>query len=432
MKQLKIITLLIIAIVASTGVYAGLYYNNENSKTTITKGSGDKNPKINLESLPDGNFSQLSEALNRFALEFYKQIIKSGDDNIFFSPYSIFIALAMTYEGASNKTAEEMMEVLNIPQNNETLLNSIKKLYYILNQNEAFDISTANALWIRNNLDLLLNYSKIIEEYYLGHSSKIDVSNPAEVARIINEWVEEETNGKIKDLIQEGDITLYTALILTNAIYFKGDWEAQFDPENTKNRDFELSSGETISVPTMFMEGSETLFNYTETEELQILELPYVGGELSMLVLLPKERNVEEIIESMSYEQLSEWRANLSETGVNIYLPKFKLETEYDLEEPLRQMGMPSAFDRADFTGMCYWTSTGLIDPLSIDKVIHKAFVEVNEEGTEAAAATAVIMYDNCISISNTFNADHPFIFLIQHKETGSILFMGNVGNPTA
>ncbi len=184
-------------------------------------------------------------------------------------------------------------------------------------------------------------------------------------------------------------------------------------------------------VPTMCLEGSEELFYYTENEELQILELPYAGEELSMLVLLPKQKSIAEIVESLSFGSLSELKESMYETNINIRLPKFKLETEYELNEPLKRMGMPSAFTRYDFTGMCYWSGNpDAIDPLKIDKVIHKAFIEVNEEGTEAAAATAVIMVDYCMHSSSEFFADHPFLFIIQHIETGTVLFMGSVGNP--
>jgi len=423
MKQLKLMALLVTSIVVTTGVCAGIY---ELTKPESNTSANDPNQKYEKPIL--GNISELSEALNIFSFEIYKEFIKSGDENIFFSPYSIFIALAMTYEGARGQTAEEMMSILHIAQNNTSILNSVKQLYEFLNQNQDFTISTANALWIRENLDLLLEYSNIIDNYYMGNPSKVNFSNAEEAARIINEWVEEQTNEKIKDLVTPTDV-FKAALVLTNAIYFKGDWKVQFDPENTKDLEFKLPSGETITVPTMCMEGSEELFNYTETEELQILELQYVGGDLSMIILLPKEKNVTGIVETLSLEQLSEWKKNFSETQVDIYLPKFKLETEYDLEKALKDMGMviPFSMDGADFSGIFPNKND-----LYISKVIHKAFVEVNEEGTEAAAATAVIIFDNCIASYTTFRADHPFIFLIQEKGSGSILFMGNVGNPTA
>ena len=422
MKQLKIIALLVASVVITTGVCAGVY---ELMKPDSNTSANDTSQQYEEPIL--GNISELSEALNIFSFELYKELIKSGDENIFFSPYSIFIALAMTYEGARGQTAEEMMSVLHIFQNDETILNSAKQLYEFLNQNEDFNISTANALWIRENLDLLLEYSNIIENYYMANTSKVDFSNAEEAARLINEWVENQTNGKIKDIVTPDDVFM-AALVLANAIYFKGDWMIPFDPENTRDLEFTLSSGETITVPTMCMIQSGELFNYTETEELQILELQYAGGNLSMIILLPKEKTVTEIVESISIEQFSEWKENFSEQEVDIYLPKFKLETEYDLENTLKNMGMVLPFDEMNANFSAMFPNK---NDLYISKVIHKAFVEVNEEGTEAAAATVVVMRDS-ISYPTTFRADHPFIFLIQEKETGSILFMGNVGNPVA
>ncbi len=422
MNKLKTLAIIITLVLVSTGVYAGVDYANLTSYEPVKAKS-----TIKL-----GNCS-VAEEICELSFKLYKELLKTGDENIFFSPYSIFIALAMAYEGASGQTAEEMLEVLGIPQNNQTVLESIKMLYDYLNKNENFTISTANALWIRNNLGLLLSYSKIIEEYYKGHATKIDVSKPEETAKMINDWVKEQTKGKITDLIKKNDIIGVTALILTNAIYFKADWKVQFNPEDTKELEFKLASGEKIKVPTMCLVGSEELFYYTETQEFQILELPYTGGELSMLILLPTQKSIPEIVESLTFESLSELKATMYETNVNIHLPKFKLETEYELNEPLKQMGMPRAFEPyAEFTGMCRWSGTDIIDPLYIKTVRHKAFIEVNEEGTEAAAATAVIMLDNCSQSSIVFNADHPFLFIIQHKETGTILFMGSIGNPLA
>jgi len=423
MNKLKTLAIIVTLVIISAGVYAGVNYNGLTNNKTVKAQSTLK--LVNCS---------IAKEICELSFKLYKELLKKGDKNIFFSPYSIFIALAMTYEGARGQTAEEMMAVLNIPQNNETVLESVKMLYEYLNRNENFTISTANALWIRDNLDLLLNYSKIIEEYYKGHATKIDVSKPEETAQMINDWVKEQTKGKITDLIKSDDIIMYTALILTNAIYFKADWKVQFNPEETKELEFELESGEKIMVPTMCLEGSEELFYYTETEEFQMLELTYKGEEISMLVLLPKQKSVSEIVESLTFESLSTLKSAMYETSISIHLPKFKLETEYELNEPLKNLGMARAFDpnKAEFTGMCRFSGTDIIDPLFIKTVRHKAFIEVNEEGTEAAAATAVIMFDNCSQSSIVFNADHPFLFIIQHRGTGTVLFMGSIGNPSA
>jgi serpin B len=214
-----------------------------------------------------------------------------------------------------------------------------------------------------------------------------------------------------------------TRLVLTNAIYFKGNRAKQFDKENTLEADFKVTPGKTVKVRMMSLTGKEAKFNYTETPELQILELPYDGGELSMLIMLPREDNLQTIEELLNGGNLTGWKNNLMEQEVNVYLPKFTFETKYFMKETLEEMGMPTAFSMdADFSGM------DGTDRLYISSVIHQAFVEVNEEGTEAAAATAVVMLEK--GMPTTFRADHPFIFIIREKETGSILFLGRVVNP--
>ncbi|MBU3941420.1 MAG: serpin family protein, partial [Nanoarchaeota archaeon] len=252
----------------------------------------------------------------------------------------------------------------------------------------------------------------------------LDFKRETEKSRVtINNWVEEQTDNKIKDLIPRGAIDDSTRLVLTNAIYFKGDWVLQFDKKKTKEADFKISPEKTVKVDMMSLTGDKAKFNYAETEELQILEMPYEGDELSMLVILPRE-NLKSIEDSINKEKLNELKSMLSERKVSVYIPKFKFETKYLMAKDLAEMGMPTAFSmNADLSGM-----TGNMD-LFIDKVIHQAFVEVNEEGTEAAAATAVIVALKS-SKSDYFMADHPFMFIIQQKATGNILFMGRVVDP--
>ncbi len=376
-----------------------------------------------------GNNS-FKDAVNTFAFDIFKQLKNNNDDNIFISPYSIFVALAMTYEGAKGETADNMTEVLSVEQDNKSFHNYMKNLYDTLNkQNENYDISTANALWVKENFKLLQEYLKVIQDYYGGDATEIDFSNPQESADIINQWVEDHTNGLIKDLLTADAINpSLTRLILTNAIYFKGIWKIQFDPDNTSDRDFETSSEESVQVPTMNLIDTDDVFNYTETTDLQILELPYTGDDLSMIILLPKKNDISSIIESIDNEKLSEWKKSMVETSLDIYLPKFTVETKYKLKNYLIQLGMDVPFSQfADFSGI-----TGNKD-LHIAEVIHKAFIDVNEEGTEAAAATAVMMETTSHGGSSTrivFDCYHPFMYLIQHKQTGTILFMGSINNP--
>ncbi len=428
MNKSKIVGITVIFIVLIAAIFVGIYYQNKDTnykKTDVTQ--KEQKPVAVDTNATNETVDLLVNAMNKFSFEFYKQLISDNTENIFFSPYSIFVALAMTYKGARNETADEMYNVLNFPQNNDTVLCSFGKIYNLLNIEKEYTLHTANALWVRENYPFLSSYLKFIENYYMGKATEIDFTNPEQAAEIINQWVEDHTNGKIEDLVPSSAIDpFYTALILTNAIYFKGSWLQQFDPDDTTEKDFEVSPGNTVEVPMMSITGEDAEFNYTETTDLQILELPYEGDDLSMLILLPKENNLTNLEQSINSINLSLWKKSLSETNINIYIPKFTMETDYTLNDYLKNMGMNIPFTPlADFSGM-----TGKQD-LFIDRVIHKAFIEVNEEGTEAAAATAVMMTMGiALPPELEFNANHPFIFLIQHKETSNILFMGKVYNP--
>jgi serpin B len=285
-------------------------------------------------------------------------------------------------------------------------------------------LNTANALWAHESYKFLDEYFDLIGKYFMGKVTNLDFVNEAEKSRVtINTWVEDQTNGKIKDLLQKDHINAMTRLILTNAIYFKGNWLKQFDKGNTVDRDFRVNTEKTVKVPMMNMMGEK--FNYTGTKDLQILEMTYEGEDLSMMILLPKEGTLDSLEASLTLENLASWRNNLREGSIDVFLPKFKFETKYDMGETLEDMGMPTAFDpnEADFSGMDGTRK------LSIGFVIHQGFVEVNEEGTEAAAATAVGMVEN--SVTPSFNVDHPFLFLIQERNSGNILFMGRVSDPS-
>lgn len=376
------------------------------------------------------------DANNRFAFELYARY-KPKSGNIFYSPYSISSALAMAYEGARGKTAQEMQAVLHFPQDASVRRESFSRIGQEINKKDKkYQLSIANALWAQKDYKFLDDYLGLVEKYYSGKSTNLDFINQTEESRLtINGWVEDQTNNKIKNLIPEGFIGPTTRLVLTNAIYFKGFWFKQFDKKNTKEEDFRISSDNKIKAQMMHLPAEEENSYYGETENIKILELPYEGYDLSMLILLPKEDDLKAIEESLTYEKLSEWKKLLRYEKVGVYLPRFKFETKYFMADDLKEMGMPSAFTsgidfggQADFSGM-----TGNKE-LNIDKVIHQAFVEVNEEGTEAAAATAVVMTLSGMpmpKIPKIFRADHPFIFIIQDRSTGNILFMGRVSDPT-
>jgi serpin B len=365
-----------------------------------------------------------------FALNLYAQL-KERDGNLFFSPYSISTALAMTYAGARGDTAEQMGFVLNYPMHPNVLNPAYGALISELNDpNRAdhYQLSIANALWGQKDYTFLDAFIQLNKDYYHAGLENVDfVSETEHTRRQINQWVEDKTNDKIKDLIPQGALDAMTRLVLTNAIYFKGDWACQFDEAATEDADFFVSPDKTVKAPLMFQKEK---FNYGENEMLQVLQLPYNGDELTMLVLLPKARDGLAALENeLTAETLAEWQKQLRNRDIEVYLPKFKMTSQFSLSGILAKMGMPDAFDigKADFSGM-----TGNND-LFISAVLHKAFVEVNEEGTEAAAATGIIMTTKSVEIAPppVFRADHPFVFVIQDNKTESILFVGRVADPT-
>ena len=367
-------------------------------------------------------------ASNQFAFDLYS-ILKGEEGNIFFSPYSLSTAMAMTYEGARGQTAEEIRQVFYYPEDIEILRKGYAETINQINKKDKkYELRTTNALWAQNNYPFLPEYFKTVEKYYGGKVTNVDFVRDTENSRLmINKWVEDQTNNRIKDLIPQGVITPLTRLVLTNAIYFKGNWETQFPKQNTKEADFTAGADKKVRVPMMFIGGRK--FNYAENEFLQLLELPYEGNELAMLVLLPRNE-LSEVEPFLKPDKIKELMKDMSQEEVDVYLPRFKFETKYLMggeQGLLGRMGMPTAFSemRADFSGM-----TGKPD-LYITEVVHQAFVEVNEEGTEAAAATGIVMGIKAMLEKKVFRADHPFIFFILEKRTGTILFFGRVIDPT-
>ena len=365
-------------------------------------------------------------ANNKFAFDLYSELNKSENGNIFYSPYSISAALSMTYEGAKGQTADEIKSVFHFPESN-ILRPNFAAIYNDINKEaKDYELRTGNALWVQQDYPFLQDYLNTVEKYYGGKAANVDFVRETEKSRqTINTFIEEQTNNKIKDLIPQGVLDAATKLVLTNAIYFKGTWIWKFDKSDTREQDFKITPTNVVKTPMMYMDNDKAQFNYADVGDLQILELPYKGEEISMLVLLPTE-NLDAIEPSLTAEKLEEWKSKMGEDKLDaIYLPKFGFDTKYFMKETLSAMGMPTAFSGgADFSGM------DGIKNLFIDQVIHQAFVKVDEEGTEAAAATAVVMKLTAIQ-RKIFNVDHPFIFLIQENETGNILFLGRVVDPT-
>jgi serpin B len=368
-----------------------------------------------------------SDASNSFAFSLFSNLVKQDQNNVFFSPYSISDLFSMVYEGARGNTADEIQSVFHFIPDDTTRRNYAKTIDSELNNpHQEYKLDTANALWVQNDLPLLKNYVDMLQNYYSANATNLDFKNNSEGSRqIINHRVENKTNQKIKDLLPSGLITVQTRSILTNAIYFKGNWTNQFDGSETRDENFTTAEKKIVKIPMMTTLSN---FKYFSDNDIQALEMPYKGGHLSMIVLLPKENDLRPFVESLSVEKLHQWKDKLAPEEVNVHMPKFTLDTKYTLNDNLASMGMPSAFspDAADFTGI-----TGKKD-LFISMVVHQAFVKVDEKGTEAAAATAGIFQTTATPLSKyTFRADHPFVFLIYDDQTGLILFMGQVLNPS-
>ena len=376
----------------------------------------------------NGELQTVVKGNSAFGFDLYQEL-KGEKGNLFFSPYSISTALAMTYAGARGQTKKEMAEVLHFSLEQEPLHSSFSKLQSELNaiQDKGHvKVSIANSLWAQEGYHFLDTFFNLNKKYYGAGLNFVDFARETEATRkTINIWVEDKTQQKIKELIKQGMIDSLTTLVLCNAIYFKGDWLSQFDKTRTMDADFYISPDNAIKVPMM---SQKSKFKFGDFGNFNAIELPYEGNDLSMIVLLPKEIDgLAELERNLTNDNVGNWIDKLSnsyKSEILVSLPKFKTTSEFELAAALAEMGMPHAFAGADFSGM-----TGKKD-LFISKVIHKAFVDVNEEGTEAAAATAVVM-ERGVSRTLLFRADHPFVFLIRENKTGSILFIGRIVDPT-
>ena len=381
----------------------------------------------------DNGLAPLVDGNTAFAVDLYHQL-RDKPGNLFFSPTSISTALAMTYAGARGETAVQMAHTLHFTLPEEQLhpaFNALQDHLSAVQAQGAVALHVANSLWPQLGYAFLAAFLDICKRHYGVTITPVDYGDSEAARRRINAWVEEKTQDKIKELLKPPHVNPLTTLILVNAIYFKGDWASQFDKAQTQEAPFWITPGESTPTPLM----AQTLTcGYAEFDALQALELPYVGDadvgdELSMIVLLPREQDGLAALErQLTAANLARWRGAIRRREVNVWLPRFKLESEFELSTVLTALGMVDAFGgAADFSGM-----TGGRD-LFISYVVHKAFVEVNEKGTEAAAATAVVMGRSGLPPPPpTFRADHPFLFLIQERRTGSVLFLGRLVAPPA
>lgn len=376
--------------------------------------------------------THISETDNTaFSLALYKVLEKSSDGNLFFSPYSVSAALSMTLAGAAGETEKQMASLLRASEDIAAYHASQaafeKKIERIAKKGHVA-LETAHSLWPQKGYALSQAFLKDLKHYYGSTVNPVDYRDATETARkTINTWVEKKTRDKIPELLKPGILNSLTRLTLVNAIYFKGDWSNRFESSATTDAPFFIRSDSTVSVSMMHQERK---FRYAASDSLQAIELPYSGEDLSMLILLPAEKNgISGLEQSLTPEGLDTLSESLRETTVSIFLPKFTVTSTLRLDEALRTLGMTDAFDpaKADFSRM-----TTRNDKLFIGAVVHKAFIDVNEEGTEAAAATGVV-----IGLTSAmpdpvpvFRADHPFLFIIRENRSGSILFMGKVAEP--
>jgi serpin B len=359
-----------------------------------------------------------------FAVDLYHQV-RTRKGNLFLSPFSISTALAMTYAGARGNTEREMAKALHFTLPQADLHAVFAHLQVALEKAQREDevqLAVANSLWPRQGLSLRPTFIQLMERDYRTTLTPLDFGQPEPARQTINRWVEEKTRDRIKELIAPRVLSPDTVLVLANAIYFKGRWLEPFDPKQTRSAPFHLSATRTVNAPTMHQTAR---FGYTSVEEVDLLELRYRGEKVSMVVIVPKAVDGLAAVEAeLTAAKLVAWIARISDPGrVIVALPKFETTTALSVREPLIALGMRDAFHHADFSGM--FESAGPY----ISEAVHQAFVSVDEAGTEAAAATAVIIQS---SMPPTVQVNRPFLFLIRDRTTGSILFLGRIMDPTA
>uniref|UniRef100_A0A8C9AJJ1 Serpin domain-containing protein n=1 Tax=Prolemur simus TaxID=1328070 RepID=A0A8C9AJJ1_PROSS len=371
----------------------------------------------------------LSEANTQFALDMFRQFGKSKEDNIFYSPLSITSAFAMLLLGCRENTALQIEKVgVSFDEKPGNVHHQFQKLLTELNKpTDAYELKIANRLYGEKTCKFLQEYLANTKEFYLASAESVDFKNAAEESvKKINSWVETQTNGKIKDLFPNKTLGNTTVLVLVNAVYFKGQWEKKFNKEDTKEGEFWLNK----VFKSVQMMSQRKSFNFALLEDVQarVLEIPYKGKDLSMIVLLPNE--IDGLQKVLDKGKLIEWTSsqNMSKRDVDLYLPRFKVEKTYDLKDVLMAIGVVDVFSPqdADLSGMT--GSWGL----AVTKALHKSFVEVTEEGAEASTATgiAVSLTSPPYSIHEEFHCNHPFLFFIKQNKTNSILFFARVSSP--
>ena len=377
---------------------------------------------------PEG-IKEVITANNQFAIDMYQQINgqpDQADKNVFFSPYSLSTAMAMVYAAAEGETKAQIQKTFHYPA--PAILNpNSAALYNQFNKpNPDYKLATVNDLWMQQGLTPTKSYIDTVQRYYSGQVTALDFEGSPDSARqTINKKIVEKTKQMIPELLPKGSIKSDTAVVLTNAVYFKGDWTLPFTAERTSAQPFYNAIGRASTVQMM---QQQSYFSYYEDKHIQVVQLPYKGDDLSMLVVLPKFNHklaMQQLTKSLSATKIKQWRSGLVRQEVDLQLPKFKLDARYQMKTLLADMGMPKAFNNgAEFN--LYADGT----PIKLDEVYHQAVVTVDEKGTEAAAAAGAVGMYVGMSYPVEFKADHPFMFMIKDNKTDAILFLGQVNKP--
>ena len=402
-------------------------FKDEMKKDDMKK---EESPKIDTEKT-----KLAAGAVNAFALSLYGELAQKEQGNLFFSPYGILSALGMTYAGAGGATAEEMEKALHIPGYDiHASMGALMSRFDGIPE-DIGALAVANRIWLADGEKLRYPYLKLLRDDYKSDVTVLDFAKDAETSRkTINNWVEEKTGDRIKDLLQSGDVNRDTLLVLTNAVYFNSLWRFPFDAKDTKPLPFYMEKGKSEDVPTMYR---EERFSYNDVDGVQLAKLPYRIPGLSMLILLPKATEKfdqlqvleKKLAANNGLDTLVGWIAGMKTQRLNVWLPKFKEEQRFSLNENLEALGMKKAFgEEADFSGMLEANKTRGNLPVYINSVIHQTFVAVDEEKTEAAAATAVTIQKMSLALPEDtadFRADHAFLYLIMDDVTGTVLFIG-------
>ena len=411
----------------------------ESTVTTVSHELRSDKERARPADVDDEHLADLVGGNSNFAFDLY-QNLRGADGNLFYSPYSISLALAMTYAGARGETERQMADTLHYLLTQDKLHPAFNALDMELasrgegaqgKDDEGFRLNIVNAVWGQDGCTFAPGFLDGLAQSYGAGVRILDFLEASEESRvIINDWISDQTEERIKDLIPEGMISPDTVMVLTNAIYFNAAWLHQFNDRNTRDSDFHLIDGSTVAVPMM----SQTeKFGYASGEGYLAVELPYDGDELSMIILLPDEGRFREFEESLDADTVSDVTNGIEYRQVSLTMPKFEFESEFSLADTLEAMGMPDAFDlrKADLSGMGISECPGGGGNPFIADVIHKAFVLVDEEGTEAAAATAVVITEESGPADPIeVTVDRSFVFLIRDSATDAILFVGRIEKP--